>query len=66
MAMQSMLDKNKLNSLLFSFLGSEELVLQWWKSPNKAFDMMTPDEMLGLNSDYVIQYILGQVRDDYS
>lgn len=61
-----MIDKNRLNSLLFSLLGSDELVENWWDSPNKAFDMITPNEMMELNSDYVIQYILRQYNSEHS
>ena len=53
-----MLDKNRLNSVLFACLGSDELVDKWWDSPNKAFDMITPNEMLDLNPDYVVKYLL--------
>jgi len=58
-----MIDKNRLNSLLFSILGSNELVEQWWDSRNKAFDMMTPNEMLELNSEYVVRYILDKRKE---
>lgn len=61
-----MLDKNRLNSILFACLGSDELVDKWWDSPNKAFDMITPNEMLDLNPDYVVKYLLDQVCGGYS
>jgi hypothetical protein len=50
--------KNKLDSILFAMLGNNELVEKWWDSPNKAFDMITPNEMLDLNHEYVVNYIL--------
>lgn len=31
--------------LLFSMLGSYELVDKWWKSPNKAFNMTCPSNV---------------------
>jgi len=37
--------KVTLNRLLFAMVGRAELVDQWWKSPNKAFDGKTPDEV---------------------
>lgn len=37
--------KEKINILLMALLGSETLVDKWWKSPNKAFDLKTPDEI---------------------
>jgi hypothetical protein len=50
--------KNKLDSILFAMLGNNELVEKWWDSPNKAFDMITPKEMLDLNHECVVNYIL--------
>lgn len=31
--------------MLLALLGSQELVIRWWDSPNKAFDMKTPNEL---------------------
>jgi len=40
-------------------------VKQWWASPNKAFDEMTPYEMLDRDKDRVKNYLLAQLSGDY-
>ena len=60
-----MLVPEKYNRILHALLGSEELVKQWWSSPNKAFDGMTPYEMLDRDKDRVKNYLLGQLSGDY-
>ena len=40
-----MTTKDSLDVILFSMLGSEELVGLWWSSPNKAFDNKPPCEV---------------------
>jgi hypothetical protein len=35
----------EVNRLLFSLLGSNDLVKQWWNSPNKHWDGKTPLEI---------------------
>lgn len=48
-----------LNELLLSIIGSQELVEQWWATPNKAFDGEIPDDIF--HSDRkaeVVSYIL--------
>jgi hypothetical protein len=39
------MEKVQLNKILLALLGSQELVIRWWDSPNKAFDMKTPNEL---------------------
>jgi hypothetical protein len=54
--------KEKLNIVLFSMLGSDELVGQWWRSPNYHWALSTPDDVWESGEDgkkQVIQYILG-------
>lgn len=34
-----------LNKYLYAMLGRQELIDQWWNSPNKAFDLKTPNEI---------------------
>lgn len=47
--------KDRLNEILFSMLGSQELVERWWTTPNRAFDMQTPEAAdLLIVKDYVI------------
>ena len=56
---------DKYDRILYSLLGSNELVQKWWASPNKAFDEMTPYEMLDRDKDRVKNYLLGQLSGDY-
>ncbi len=51
--------KEKLDVILFSMLGSKELVEKWWVSPNKAFDMHTPLTLMEDKKHEVIDYVLG-------
>lgn len=51
--------KEKLDVILFSMLGSKELVEKWWVSPNKAFDMRTPLSLMDDKKHEVIDYVLG-------
>ena len=59
------MDIDKYNRILYSLLGSQELVQKWWSSPNRAFDEMTPNEMLNRDKDRVKNYLLGQLSGDY-
>jgi hypothetical protein len=40
-------------------------VKQWWASPNKAFDEMTPYEMLNRDETMIKNYLLAQLSGDY-
>lgn len=51
--------KTALNECLMAMLGSEELVEVWWKSPNKAFEMMTPNAVWEEDYDRVRSYVVG-------
>jgi len=59
------MDTDKYNRILHALLGSDELVKQWWASPNKAFDEMTPYEMLDQDKDRVKNYLLAQLSGEY-
>ena len=56
----------RLNLVLLSLLGSHELVNQWWKSNNKAFDNETPENMFAKQPERVINYVKSQLSGDYS
>lgn len=61
--------KPELNRYLFALLGRAELIDQWWYSPNKAFDMKTPDQVYQTGKegrDTVANYILGMCDGSYS
>ena len=51
--------KTALNECLMAMLGSEQLVSDWWKSPNKAFDMQTPNQVWEEDYDRVRSYVVG-------
>jgi hypothetical protein len=59
------MDTDKYDRILYSLLGSDELVQKWWISPNKAFDEMTPYEMLDRDKDRVKNYLLAQLSGEY-
>lgn len=51
--------KAALNECLMAMIGSEELVEVWWKSPNKAFEMMTPEQVWETDYNRVRSYVVG-------
>jgi len=55
----------RLDRVLGSMLGSEDLVRRWWDSPNRAFDMRAPAEVFDTEPDAVVSYILGHVSGGY-
>ena len=59
------MDTDKYDRILHALLGSQELVQKWWVSPNKAFDEMTPNEMLNRDETRVKNYLLGQLSGEY-
>ena len=61
-----MLVPEKYDRILYALLGSNELVQKWWSSPNRAFDDITPYEMLNRDKDRVKNYLLAQLSGDYS
>lgn len=58
----------KCNQLLLSLLGSEELVIRWWHSPNRAFNGEIPDDLIqtSMGRKQVYNYILSQIDPPYS
>jgi hypothetical protein len=60
-----MVTPDKYNRILYSLLGSDELVQKWWSSPNKAFDDITPIEMLNRDETMIKNYLLAQLSGDY-
>jgi hypothetical protein len=49
--------KEKLQPYLLALLGSNALIELWWKSQNKAFSYRTPEEMLDIDSNVVVNYV---------
>lgn len=49
--------KRELNDHLFALLGSDELVAQWWHTPNKHWDGRTPYSVWTTHPEDVEKYI---------
>ena len=47
--------------LLHALFGNQNVVEQWWRGPNKAFDDKTPNEMWIEDRARVMNYLLAQV-----
>ena len=60
-----MLVAEKYNVILYSLLGSDELVRKWWASPNRAFGDISPIEMWDRDKDRVKKYLLSQLSGEY-
>ena len=45
------------NQLVSSMVG-EQLVADWWNSPNQAFKGLTPEAQWQLGSDAVVNYLM--------
>ena len=54
--------KRKLNIMLFTLLGSDDLVNRWWESPNLAFENKTPDQVYEEDEQQVIDYVLSYLQ----
>lgn len=47
-----------LDKILLALLGSKELVTKWWNSPNKYFNLDTPQQVWHTDPKSVAAYIL--------
>lgn len=56
------LSKSQLNKALYAMLGSEKLVVDWWSSPNKFWNLRTPDTVLESDPKSVQDYILSHLQ----
>lgn len=54
--------KEALNECLMAMLGDEQLVRDWWDSPNKAFDMQTPNKVWEEDYNKVRSYIVSYLQ----
>lgn len=62
-----MTDKEKCDKMLdMLFPQQQDLQHKWWGSPNKAFDMQTPQQTFAEQPKHVVQYLLNQFNGDYS
>lgn len=57
--------KQRCNQILESLVGPS-LVDLWWTSPNKAFNLTTPENQWDLDYKKVVNYLLNQLNGDYS
>lgn len=48
---QNVIIKSDINHYLYAMIGRPELVDSWWHTPNKAFNMLTPNEVYQENED---------------
>jgi hypothetical protein len=49
--------KQSLLRPLLGLLGDAVMVDAWWRSPNKAFNMLSPEKQLDIDSEVVKQYV---------
>ena len=58
--------QQELNRHLFALVGSDQLVRQWWMTPNRAWQGREPQEIWERNPDEVITYVMRFCYGDYS
>lgn len=61
-----MLSKEQLDQHLFALVGSDQLVLQWWTTPNRQWQGREPQEIWARNPDEVVTYVMKFCYGDYS
>lgn len=49
---------NDLDEVLLNILGSKDLVDEWWRTPNKDFELKTPLEIWGLQPEKVARHVM--------
>ena len=50
--------KQAISEGLLALVGSEDLVIKWWESPNKAFNGLCPEDVcLEEVRQYVLSYL---------
>ena len=55
MSQPGKISRARLDQILMSMLGSQDLVERWWTTPNKAFEMQCPEQVdIELVKDYII------------
>ena len=59
-------EQEKYNQILMALLGKRELIMDWWHSPNRSFNDMTPHQTWKTDKDAVKHYLRGQLNGDYS
>lgn len=59
-------EQEKYNQILMALLGSRNLIIEWWHSPNRSFNDNTPSKMWKEDKQRVKDYLLGQLNGDFS
>lgn len=50
------------NRALFAMLGREELVNNWWNSPNMNWELQTPDQVWERDPEEVTNYVMSHLQ----
>lgn len=58
--------REELNQHLYALVGSENLVKQWWMTPNRAWQGREPEEIWARDPKEVISYVMRFCYGDYS
>lgn len=56
--------KQQCDALLLALVG-ENLKEQWWKTPNKAFNLSTPEEIFENAPDTVFEYLMRMAEGEW-
>ena len=59
-------EQEKYNQILMALLGSRNLIIEWWHSPNRSFNDNTPSKMWKEDKQRLKEYLLGQLNGDFS
>jgi len=57
--------RQQCDALLEAMIGRNS-ISDWWQSPNRAFDMQTPDKVFDTSPDQVYNYLMQHAAGDYS
>jgi hypothetical protein len=57
--------KQQCDNILLALLGSQELVDNWWRGNNKAFDNNAPISIYEKNPMRIKEYLFAQVGGEY-
>lgn len=58
--------REELDRHLFALVGSDQLVRQWWTTPNRNWRGREPQEIWIHNPDEVVTYVMRFCYGDYS
>lgn len=58
--------KQELNRHLFALVGSDQLVEQWWSTPNRNWQGKEPQNIWDDDPEEVIRYVMQYCYGDYS